>query len=274
MSGAVRMNKRPGALLLRPRRLAAAAVALAIAGLGLFRPALAQLTAAAAREQFREAGRAYAEGRLPEAARLYEDLIRGQRSSMAVFYNLGNALLRDGRPGLAVLNYRKAWRLAPRDPDIRANMRLALQASGAAEADLSGPEIFFTGLSEREWAALVAGAWWTGCLLLCVAVLVRSRRGLALRLSAAAGAVAVAALLGLWTWHGFDRNPELVVLNSGLSARSEPQDAATARFPLPEGSVVRVQAARGAWVKVPSGQLAGWIPRADCAAVLLGDSSR
>jgi hypothetical protein len=219
--------------------------------------------------QFREAGRAYAEGRMPEAVRLYEEMVRGGFASVEVFFNLGNAHIKEGRLGSAVLNYRKAWRLAPRDPDIRANLRLALQAAGASEADLSGAEIVFTNLSERELAMVTMAAWWTTCLLISLAILVRNRRWPLLRLAAVMGAVAVVGILGLWTWRGFERHPELVVLHDTQNALHAPQAAATPRFPLPEGSVVRAREYQGEWVRVSHGQLAGWIRRAACAPVLL-----
>src|SRR5216684_1133792 len=37
-------------------------------------------------------------------------------------YNLANSYARAGKPGLAVLNYERAWLLAPDDADINANL--------------------------------------------------------------------------------------------------------------------------------------------------------
>lgn len=254
------------------RRLVRAALpvlALAAAGAGFVRDAGAEdVPAARLRERFIEAGRAYDEGRIPEAVRLYEGLIAGGHTSPEVFFNLGNASFRDGRLGPAVLNYRKAWRLAPRDADIGANLRLALQAAGAPEVDLSGPEIVFTRLSEREWTGVAAVSWWATFLSLSLALVLRARRRLPLSAAVAAGTVTVVALLGLRVWGGFDRNPEVVVLGAGERALSAPQVSATALFPLPEGSVVRASERRGEWLKVASGQLAGWIRREACAPVL------
>jgi tetratricopeptide (TPR) repeat protein len=253
-----------------PRRAALAAAALTLvvvvavwfAGKGV-------VPAAAPRQQFLAAGRAYDEGRMREAVRLYEDLLRAGHVSMEVFFNLGNAEAGDGRLGAAVLNYRKAWRLAPRDPDVGANLRLALQATGASEADLSGAELVFTRLSEREWAIAAMTAWWATCLVLSLAILFRSRRWFLVRLGALPAAIAVAAVLGLWTWRGFERAPELVVLNDTQNALRAPQASATPHFSLPEGSLVRAREYRGEWVRVSYGQLSGWIRGAAGAPVLL-----
>lgn len=227
------------------------------------------LPGAEARRRFLDAGRAYDEGRVPDAVRLYEDLIRGGRAPMEAYFNLGNAHVKGGRIGPAVLNYRKAWRLAPRDPDVGANLRLALRAAGAAEPDLSGTEIVLTSVSEREWDVVAAASWWATCLLLALALLLRGRGGLPVRFAAATGAVAAAALLGLWTWRGFDRNPELVVLRETENALRSPLASASPSFPLPEGSVVRARDFQGEWVRVTHGQLAGWVRRAACSPVLL-----
>ncbi|HEY6000466.1 MAG TPA: hypothetical protein VI078_14350, partial [bacterium] len=224
---------------------------------------------AALQRRAREAARAYGEGRPGEAARLYEELIGGGHASVEIFYNLGNAYLRDGRPGPAVLNYRKAWRLAPRDPDVDANLRAALQASGAAEADLSSAEIALTRLSEREWAAAAALAWWAVCLSLSLALLAPRRRWVCVRAAAAAAAVLALAACGLWTWRGFERDPEVVILGERQNALSAPLASSSPRFSLPEGSIVRSRGRQGEWVRVTHGQLAGWIRRAACAPVLL-----
>ncbi len=63
----------------------------------------------------------------------------------ALFYNLGNAYYKQGDHGRAILNYRRAQQLAPRDPDIEANLALAraqavdqfeaVEAWGPAEPD-------------------------------------------------------------------------------------------------------------------------------------------
>jgi tetratricopeptide (TPR) repeat protein len=219
------------------------------------------------RQQFIEAGRAYDAGRMPDAVRLYEDAVRSAPAAMELYFNLGNAYLRDGRLGPAVLNYRKAWRLAPRDPAIEANLRIALQEAGAAEADLSGSEILLTRLSEREWAVAATAAWWSTCLLLGLALLLRGRRWLFARAAVATALTVGVALLGLSTWRGFGRRPELVVLRGTQNALRAPLTAAPPLFPLPEGSIVRESGAQGEWVEVSSGQLTGWIRRSACAPV-------
>jgi tetratricopeptide (TPR) repeat protein len=251
--------------------LGAAAVT-AVAALAGF-PGRAGAPVAELERQFRDAGRAYGEGRFRDAARLYEGLTQRGYAAPELFFNLGNAHLKDGRLGPAVLSYRKAWRLAPRDPDVDANLRLALQAAGAAEADLSSVEIAFTLLSEGEWAAVATIAWWTACLGFSLALVFPRRRALPLRLAAAAALLAALALCGLWAWRGFESSPELVVLHDTRNALTAPLASAPPSFSLPEGSVIRARGYQGEWVNVTHGQLSGWIRRSDCEPVLLAASS-
>ena len=78
----------------------AAVLALTLHGAGRVHSATGEDDPAARlRQQFLAAGRAYEEGRAPEAVRLYEDLIRSGHPAMEVYFNLGNAHFMDGRPG-------------------------------------------------------------------------------------------------------------------------------------------------------------------------------
>jgi hypothetical protein len=49
--------------------------------------------------------------------------------SAAGLYNLGNAYMRQGKAGMAVLNYERANLLSPNDPDIDANLSYVLTSS-------------------------------------------------------------------------------------------------------------------------------------------------
>jgi len=87
--------------------------------------------ATAAREQddihsllFR-ANQAYLEDRYEEAAGLYERIVERGQINGHVFFNLGNTYVRLGELGRAILNYRKASVLLPRDGDLKANLQYA-----------------------------------------------------------------------------------------------------------------------------------------------------
>jgi tetratricopeptide (TPR) repeat protein len=67
----------------------------------------------------------YESGQYAKAAEAYQQLVDQGYSDAALFYNLGNAYFKQGDIGRAILNYRRAERLHPRDPDTRANLELA-----------------------------------------------------------------------------------------------------------------------------------------------------
>src|ERR1041385_4838407 len=87
---------------------------------------------AATSDDFKAANQLYDAGKFAEAAAVYEKL---EPKTAHVYYNLGNAWFRQGKMGLAVLNYERARRLAPRDPDILANLKFAEQRLGVDDVN-------------------------------------------------------------------------------------------------------------------------------------------
>ena len=57
-----------------------------------------------------------------EAIKLYNEAIKKEGSSAAIYYNLGNAYYRVDSLAKAIINYERALRLDPTDEDIRANL--------------------------------------------------------------------------------------------------------------------------------------------------------
>ena len=64
----------------------------------------------------------YARGEYAASAQQYEALIYRGYEDPVIYYNLGNTYSRRGDLGRAILSYLRAEALAPRDPDIRANL--------------------------------------------------------------------------------------------------------------------------------------------------------
>lgn len=143
---------------------------------------LAGTTAVAAppavvQELFDRGNAAYDARRFAEAIQHYETLIHKHDVSNGVlFYNLGNAYFRNGDLGRAVLNYRRALRLLPRDRNVRQNLAVVLKYH--EDADTARSE------SGDLWQALVSvrrrytlnellGAWVSIYLILAAALLLR-----------------------------------------------------------------------------------------------------
>ena len=187
--------------------------------------------------------------------------------SAAALFNQANAYARDGKPGLAILNYERARLLAPGDADIAANLHSVRAKAGLADA----PEDWFTrGLT---WASPNTLAW-LGSFGLVLAgmsmLLVRlhPRRRLAFRWLTFAGALLVATAIGsaITIWPEVN---EAVVIASEAPARTSPVPVAESVFKLREGETVAVRAEHQDFVLVQtSAGRSGWVARAELSRVV------
>ena len=69
----------------------------------------------------------YKEKNYAQAERLYQGLIDKGFQNGHLYYNLGNTHIRLGNTGKAILNYLRAQKFLPRDQDLQANLKYALQ---------------------------------------------------------------------------------------------------------------------------------------------------
>lgn len=69
----------------------------------------------------------YSEKQYAESAQAYEALIDKGVQNGYLYYNLGNAYIRTGKTGPAVLNYVRALKWIPRDENLEANLKFAIQ---------------------------------------------------------------------------------------------------------------------------------------------------
>ena len=132
----------------------------------------ASLVLAGPMDTLEKANTHYLAGEYAEAVDDYSSLVEVGHATGDLYYNLGNALYRNGDLALALLAWKRAQWLAPRDGDILANLqRVRSQAVDDLELD-SGPRLFFLSRSlsvgEQGWLA----AW----LLALVGALLLSRR--------------------------------------------------------------------------------------------------
>ena len=216
---------------------------------------------------FTEAGKAYDAGRYAEASQHYESVLGHGLVSSELFFNLGNALYKQGLTGEAVLQYRRAWMLSPRDPDAAANLRLAAQGSNALVPDLPLASVLFFKLSFKEWMWIALSSYWISAVLVGLYLFKSSRRPLLRRLLAVSAFTLALGVAGAVQWFALHKRPELVVLAAGQQALFAPMENSTPHFALPVGSVVRTMESSGPWIKVAYGKDAGWIKSSACAAV-------
>jgi len=218
-------------------------------------------------QRFMEAGKAYDEGNMEKAISLYENLIRDGYPSKELFYNLGNAYFKSGHIGSAVLSYRRAWYYAPRDPDIQANLRFALQSAGTAMPVYSRFILPFLKLSRNEWMVFAVLFYWCSALIGAALMLARRQRYWLIRGLATCGILLLLSLAGIGIWNNLCHEPECVIVQGKQKALFAPLEGSTAHFELPEGSIVREHEKQGEWIKVASANQEGWIRASTCATV-------
>lgn len=206
---------------------------------------------------------AYDAGEYGRAVELYRRLIEAGFASGDLYYDLGNAYLRNGELGRAIASYRRAEARRPRDQDIAANLAFARKSSRDA-LDPPRPSavestLFFwhSGLSRAELtiAVVVLNLLFWGVLALRL-----YRRAEALRWLAWALLVPLSLLAGSLLLHTVAPREVAVIVPQEAGAHTGPDAGTVVRFKLHAGTEVRVAERRDGWLRVelPDGQQ-GWI---------------
>lgn len=221
-------------------------------------------------ETFDRGNAAYGRGEFADAADAYRSLIGLGVQDPRVDYNLGNAELKLGRLGPAILHYERALRLVPGDVDVRANLDFARSQilDRVPVPEVSGPVRLTRGLQDRfgsdgQAIVFLVLAWcMIGLLTWCA-----SRPG---GWTPAAGWVlaflGLAASLTGASWYAtfvrIEATPRAVVMQAAVDVLAGPADSNAAVFTVHEGTTVEVRSEREDWLQVslPSG-LNGWVRR-------------
>ncbi|HNY63862.1 MAG TPA: tetratricopeptide repeat protein [Deltaproteobacteria bacterium] len=243
-----------------------------VCALWLLSPLCAPAQGLAGDESFSRINQDFREGRYEQAARGYEDLAASGRAGGHVYYNLGNACLKMGRPGEAILNYERARLMIPRDKDLSFNLSHALDLKADSSVSPAGPlsSVFFWirsfALPELFWA-----------FALCNGVLFAV---LLLRLfwRAEWGYYLLMATLFLWFMGGLSFGLKLyetasdsraVVVAKTADALAGPEPGDTVLFNLTEGAYVACERSEHDWILVslPDGRR-GWVRAQDAEVIV------
>jgi tetratricopeptide (TPR) repeat protein len=223
---------------------------------------------------FERGNESFSKGDFAGAATAYEEVIRDQGASAGVLYNLGNSYQRLGRFGPALLAYERARLLAPRDPNLLANLMLARKASAADDEVHSHPRLnaavcYF---SRNEWSWLVAGsALWIGTLSVVSGVFPITGNGFRyfVRWSGAL-ALIVAGVGALALCLRRDESNRAVIVSESAHLRLSPFDQAESLAELRAGKVVRLGERNGEYVYIEmlAPKISGWVSTREVAGIL------
>ena len=216
---------------------------------------------------FRRANHLYGEGKYEEAATLYQHIRRGGWASGPLYYNLGNAYFKEGDLGRAILNYRRAWNLSPRDPEINKNLQYARE-NLRDDVSVSSPGIFrrIKLLVVRQfplgsWLRLSSIVYFLTVLWILLVMLIRPMKKISPAVLKTLLILFALSLLGSILAYSYYRVPRAVILNSEVSIRYGPDEKDAVAFELHEGTEVRVIRRKDGWnqISLPDGK-SGWLP--------------
>ena len=100
----------------------------------------------------------YSKDEFKKAATLYEKIVSEGKDSWILYYNLGNSYYKDGKLGLAILNYEKANKINPGSSDVINNLSIAegkiIDKVNMREVSLEKEikKFFIYRFSTTEWA--------------------------------------------------------------------------------------------------------------------------
>lgn len=236
---------------------------------GLAMPGAVQARKPTAAEQdiFKKGNAAYEAGDFEGAVSSYQQLVTAGLAGKDLDYNLGNACLKLGRIGPAILHYRRALRASPRDEDARANLDYARRRTqDARPLDLPDPWPWLTAI--RPGAERSAGFYLIALNLAALSfALFRVRRDPPAFLKPLFGLSFAAAILFLlvffWEIRTESARKEGVVLSSAAEVKTGPGDSYTVAFQVHEGTEVALGRSTNGWTEVsvtgPDNELKGWV---------------
>lgn len=227
----------------------------------------AEVTTFSPQQLFEQANLRYDQGDFAGALKLYQELISSGHANVETLFNAGNAAYRKGSPGDAVLYFRRAWLLNPRDPDVSANLELVQERTGALKPTTAVIDMVGREFSRREWTLLMKSGYWSAFLFTAIALISPGLRRFAKPTALIAGVIALSGFAGWLYWKHWEGLSEVVVVESRQTVKYEPREKATPFFAVPEGSILFMEDEFHSWVKVRSGQNAGWLPKNAVAPV-------
>jgi tetratricopeptide (TPR) repeat protein len=209
-----------------------------------------------------------------KAADLYQNLVDNGNAGGNVYYNLGNTYFKLGDVGRARVNYERALRRMPRDPNLRANLALL----DSVAVDRLEPETapgFWRGLLFWHFSTsmfettLIFAALYLACWGMAVARIYLKHRIVSRALYLVVFLTIILGSSCSYKMYASLRIKDGVVLNDGTDVTSGGGTDYTTLFQLNSGAKFRVVELADGWyqISLPSEQKRGWIQAADCEII-------
>ena len=216
---------------------------------------------------FQKGNENYEAGNFDQAIEEYERIVDLGIKNPKVFYNLGNAYFRKNQHGKAVLNYRRALSLDPRDEDSIANLRFVkLFTLDKIEEQrvnpLSNLLRWFLNLWNVDELTILASLSY--CLSIVFGILIlfrRSRKALLWGLTILL-VIFVIFSSSLGTKLYFNSLKNGVLIAPQVEVRSGPGEDYTLQFTGHEGLEFQIKGQAESWYRILLlNGVKGWIPK-------------
>ncbi len=228
------------------------------------------------RDMFNKAGQLYREKKYDEAISEYEKIIRLGYESGSLYYNLGNSYFKDGKLGMALVNYERARQLMSSDSDLIANRDYAISLL-TERLQGENRNIFkiwidriFEGFSID---ALTLTASIIMVLIFLVLTMVLFSDWFKAYYKPIHGMLFIFLVISIVSLDGRIRyfTKGAIVVMREAQVKFEPLERATVYFTLSEGNTVEIVDSSDNWYKIkrPDGKV-GWVNRADVAKIRPG----
>jgi tetratricopeptide (TPR) repeat protein len=216
-----------------------------------------------AEELYFGANQAFKEDRYQDAIDGYLQLVGNGYVSGHLYYNLGNAYLRSGQLGRAILNYKRAQILIPRDADLNFNLRYALdQAQDVISPDQNYLEQAFFWLEDltlRELMWVFAGLNFLFWGILLLRLFVRPEWTYYVFIVLLIFWLVGGASLGV-KWHQLKSDLRAVILAEEVDVLAGPDSNDTVLFKLHEGTTIQRVRIEDDWSLIRlSDSKRGWV---------------
>jgi len=213
---------------------------------------------------FSSAAGLYNRGDYASAVIAYQTLLRDSKNKDPyAFYNLANSYFKAGQTDQAIINYYRAFRLLPRDGDIKHNLSFALNATGQRLLPEGVPQaafdaFYFFSLSELGGTALIC--LWLFAIAFAVYTAGFKKKFLK-KLFICLGILFI--IFGIW--YGArcsqDSSSLAVVTVPRAEVRSGPGDNFPVSLSVPRAHLVTVNDTKDNWTEIvlPAEKSEGWV---------------
>jgi tetratricopeptide (TPR) repeat protein len=214
----------------------------------------------------------YSNGNYREAAQLYEQILNENGESAAIYFNLGNACFKQNLMGAAHLNYERARRLDPTNPDILHNLDFvkAMQIDKIDEVE----DIFITTRLDALMNIFSGNTWSTvfftllAISLLLLSFFIFSQTSRIRKLSFTGFCLFIflsfaSFYLGYRQRNQVLNRSEAIIYSQEVTVKSTPNNSGSDLFIIHEGLKVRIIDKQGNYYRIilDDGKSQGWIPR-------------